>query len=70
MNSASEYTTRELDLHFKDIKEALCRIEAQTMRTNGRVSALEKWRYTIVGGMIVLGALNIPNIKALISVIQ
>lgn len=43
---------------LKDVKE-------QTIKTNGRVSALEKWKYTIVGGMIVLGAMNFPNIVTL-----
>lgn len=37
-----DYTKRELDFHFADIKETLARIEFQTTRTNGRVSECEK----------------------------
>jgi hypothetical protein len=37
----NEYTTRELNLHFAEIKETLARIEAQTIRTNGRVTKCE-----------------------------
>jgi hypothetical protein len=40
--TSSEYTTRELNLHFAEIKETLARIEAQTMKTNGRVTECEK----------------------------
>lgn len=35
------YSNREIDSHFKEIKETLCRIEAQTVKTNGRVNILE-----------------------------
>lgn len=34
--------------------ETLERIEAQTVKTNGRVSALEKWRSYLAGGMAVI----------------
>jgi hypothetical protein len=40
--TSNEYTTRELNLHFAEIKETLARIEAQTTRTNGRVTECEK----------------------------
>lgn len=40
----NDYTTRELDTHFAEIKETLARIEAQTIKTNGRVSVLEVWK--------------------------
>ena len=40
--TSSEYTTRELNLHFAEIKETLARIEAQTIRTNGRVTKCEE----------------------------
>ena len=36
------YTNRELDHHFAEIKETLARIEAQTIRTNGRVTKCEE----------------------------
>ena len=34
--------------------ETLKRIETQTIKTNGRVSALEKWRSYLAGGMAVI----------------
>lgn len=48
------YSKRELDNHFREIKESLTRIETQTMKTNGRVRALEQWRWFLAGGMGVL----------------
>lgn len=35
----------------KDVQEKML---AQVLKTNGRVSALEKWKYTIGGGMVVI----------------
>lgn len=43
-------------------------IEQQTIKTNGRVTALEKWKYTIVGGMVVLGAINFPNLSVIAKI--
>lgn len=40
--SDDPYTKRELDFHFSEIKETLARIEAQTIRTNGRVNKCEE----------------------------
>lgn len=37
----SPYSNREIDAHFKEIKDTLSRIETQTLKTNGRVSAVE-----------------------------
>jgi len=36
------YSKRELDDHFLEIKNSLNRIETQTVKTNGRVTACEK----------------------------
>lgn len=38
----SQYSNRELDRMFKDIKEQLDRIEAQTVKHNGRLTRVEK----------------------------
>jgi len=65
----SPYSNREIDFHFSEIKETLFRIENQTIKTNGRVSALEKWRWLITGGLIILGATNVTIFKAF-SLIQ
>lgn len=49
------YTNREIDSHFKEIKETLSRIETQTIKTNGRVSKLEGWRAYVTGALAVSG---------------
>jgi len=50
------YSNRELDAQHTEVIEYLKRIEAQTMRTNGRVTSLEGWRNRILGGssMVIL----------------
>jgi hypothetical protein len=35
-------------------------IHAQTVKTNGRVSALERDRNKLAGGLIVIGAIVVP----------
>lgn len=62
------YSNRELDRMFKELqdemsasfltqKDQLNRIESQTMRTNGRVSSLERWRTGIIMSLSVVVAL-------------
>lgn len=51
------YTNRELDRMFQEIRDSLVRIEDQTKLTNGRVRALEKWRWFIGGGLAVIAFL-------------
>ena len=53
------YSNREIDAHFVEIKESLARIEAQTTRTNGRVTGLETWKakstgYTTAAGVFIM----------------
>lgn len=66
----NSYTTRELDYHFSEIKETLNRIETQTLKTNGRVSKLEQWKWIITGAIIALGALNAPALKEVVSIVS
>lgn len=65
------YSNRELDQKFdqltdamaemkEDIMQVLERIEAQTTKTNGRVSKLEGWRAWITGGLAVSGIIILP----------
>jgi len=50
-----EPTNRELMHFIKDIKSHVEEIKHQTIKTNGRVTTLEKWMWGIVGS-ISLGA--------------
>jgi len=66
------YSKRELDHYFNDIKSilekqntTLERIEMQTTKTNGRVSSLEDWRKAMVWGFGVVLTLSILVINKL-----
>jgi hypothetical protein len=48
----SDYTNREIDRMFTELKEIMLRVEAQTIKTNGRVTALEYWKEGIMGKII------------------
>ena len=54
------FSNREIKEMFSDMCSKLDRIEAQTNRTNGRVSSLEIWRGGMVGGMAVLSVIVVP----------
>lgn len=69
-----DYSKRELDEKFTDIKDSLDRIEAQTVKTNGSVgkafaeiNALKVWRGYLMGIGSVIVALLIPILIALIE---
>lgn len=49
-----DYSKREIDEKFTDIKESLNRIEVQTTKHNGRLTRIEKWQYTVIGATSVL----------------
>ena len=61
-----DYTKREHDLLFSEIRESLERIETQVLKTNGRVTLLEKFMWTALGtaGIITLIGLD-KIVKAL-----
>ena len=60
MSLDQPYSNREIDFHFKEIKETLERIEVQTTRTNGRVRSLEGWRMYMIGGMAAITLIGVP----------
>lgn len=37
-----------------EVKQSISKVLDQCVKTNGRVSSLEKWRYTITGALIVI----------------
>ena len=54
------YTDREIDSFHTEIRNALERIENQTTKTNGRVTRLEFWKYTLIGMGVVIQIILIP----------
>lgn len=52
-----DYSNREIDHLFGDIKTQLNRIEHQTTKHNGRLTSIEKWMWTLAGGLAVLAFL-------------
>ncbi len=47
--------------------EQLNRIEAQALKTNGRVSSLERWRYVAAGGLAVVSAIVVPIFLGMVA---
>lgn len=56
------YTNREIQEFMRDIKETLARIEAQTTRTNGRVTLLEAWKQYSMGATAILTLVVLPSV--------
>ena len=56
----SPFQNREIREMFGDIKRDLSRIEGQTIKTNGRVSWLEKKHYLTAGAVGVLTTVVVP----------
>ena len=65
------YSKREIDDHFREVKEImardkadlrefLIRIETQTLKTNGRVTKLEAWGNLSKGAIIVMNVIAVP----------
>lgn len=57
---AMTYTDREIEEWRKDVAGSLERIETQTIRTNGRVTSLEKGKYITIGAVGVLTSIVVP----------
>lgn len=67
------YSKREIDIileglktHINDgfapIVSTLGEVKAQTTKTNGRVSAIENWRWMITGGFSIVTFVVIPMV--------
>ncbi len=50
-----DYSNREINEFFRDIKDSLGRIEVQTTKTNGRVNSLEESRSKFIGWSMGFG---------------
>lgn len=62
-----EYSAREINQILVPIRDALTRIENQTVKTNGRVSNLEGRQNFLNGGLAVLAILVVPIVIWLIT---
>ncbi len=55
-----EVSKETLDEIIKRIDENVHEIKIQTIKTNGRVSELEKWKARIMGALIIMNLIIIP----------
>lgn len=78
MSDDSPYNKREQDMLFHQMREeinfqfdavitGMKKIEVQTTKTNGRITALEKWRWVITGGVVALALSGSEKITDVIS---
>ncbi len=54
------YSNREIREKWHDISNDLQDIKLQTKMTNGRVTIIERWQYTFMGGLGVLTFIVVP----------
>lgn len=54
------FLNREIIEMFGDLRSGQDRIEVQVKHTNGRVTALERWKYIGIGATSVLSIVVIP----------
>lgn len=59
--SKDDFTNNEIKMMFQEIKHTLDRVEAQVIKTNGRVTLLELWKESLMA--------RIATVIAVISVL-
>ncbi len=62
-----EYTTRELYLMLKGVRDDVKTIIRKQDTTNGRIRRLELWRSALFGGWIVVTIFILPIVINLIN---
>ena len=67
MTSAVEKDIEHIKDSLARIEARCARIEEQAMKTNGRVTGLEKWRYGLLIGLGTLAATKWPVIDLLLQ---
>jgi hypothetical protein len=55
---------------LKHMRELLESIRDQTIRTNGRVTKLERWQITLMTAVVVLATVRWPELKTLIGMLN
>ena len=63
------FKNREILEMFNDLKGGNKRIEEQVIKTNGRVTALERWKYIGMGATSVLSFLVVPILIWALSIL-
>jgi len=56
----AEITKETLDEIIKRIDENVHDIKIQTIKTNGRVTDIEKWKARVMGALIIMNLIIIP----------
>ena len=62
----NEVLCERLENFFRENKNDHEQIIAQTTKTNGSVSSLQKWRYQITGALVVLNIFIVPIVLFLV----
>ena len=69
-SGAPSHVLIEIKNDIKGLGEKLLEIEQQTTLTNGRVTALERWKLVLSTALLVTILLRFPQISALIPIIH
>lgn len=60
LDSLKGHVTETVFNAKQQLTESINRVEAQTVKTNGRVTWLEKCAYILIGGGMIISAMVIP----------